>query len=819
VLERGDLKLRFDQDDGTFSLWYFEHRMPIRPSEYQQIIGNGLAELANDAAVTLKIVAALETLSESFGALRASGEATADPAEQSEPLKRRLAALCKQQPAVLRFVEARIRALNGIAGDPASFDALHALIKAQFYRLAFWRVAADDINYRRFFDINGLAALRMERPAVFEDTHRRIFEWIATDKVQALRIDHPDGLLDPRGYFESLQGRARTLIAAPDKHAVRDRTADLGIYLVLEKIIADYERLPDDWPVHGTTGYRFMNVVNGLFVDGAARSRFDRLYAAFIGEQLEFDAVARAAKTLIIVHSLASDLNVLATLLTRIAKRARDTCDFTQNSIRRALVEIVACFPVYRTYATPERRSNDDRRYVDWAVGVAKRNSPAAETSVFDFVRDILNGDRKAPENPVQRDIDRFVGRFQQFTAPVTAKGLEDTSFYVYHPLASLNEVGGDPRRFGFSVDGFHGASADRARNWPHTMLATSTHDNKRAEDVRTRIDVLTELPAAWRLALRRWRQINRRLRKTIDGVAAPSRNDEYLLYQTLLGAWPLEPLDDAALGAFRSRIQQYMQKAVREAKVHTSWINPNPQYEGALQAFIDGLLTPLAPNPFLQDFLVAQAHVARYGCLNSLSQVLLKLTSPGVPDLYQGTEVWDFSLVDPDNRRPVDYKRRAAMLKTLVDTFADARDPARAARALLDQWTDGRVKLWLNWRILAWRARHAAWFESTSYIPLTVRGLQKEHICAFARAHRSGWLLSIAPRLYVALTNAKAGWPLGAAVWRDTALVLPSTAPMQWENVLTGASCAAEPDGEAGARLSVASVLNAFPVALLAAK
>ncbi|HYT95697.1 MAG TPA: malto-oligosyltrehalose synthase, partial [Casimicrobiaceae bacterium] len=773
VLERGDLKLRFDQDAGAFSLWYFEHRMPIRPSEYRQIIGNGLAELANDAAVTLKIVATLETLSESFGALRASGEAFADPAEQSEPLKRRLAALCKQHPPVLRFIEARMGALNGIAGDPASFDALHALIKAQFYRLAFWRVAADDINYRRFFDINGLAALRMERPAVFEDTHRRIFEWIATDQVQALRIDHPDGLLDPRGYFESLQGRARTLIAAPAERASGSRTADLGIYLVLEKIVADYERLPEDWPVHGTTGYRFMNVVNGLFIDGTARSRFDRLYAAFIGEQLEFDAVARAAKTLIIVHSLASDLNVLATSLTRIAKRARDTCDFTQNSIRRALVEIVACFPVYRTYATPERRSNDDRRYVDWAVGVAKRNSPAAETSVFDFVREILNGDRKARENAAQWDIDRFVGRFQQFTAPVTAKGLEDTSFYVYHPLASLNEVGGDPRRFGFSVDGFHGASADRARNWPHTMLATSTHDNKRAEDVRTRIDVLTEMPAAWRLALRRWRQINRRLRKTIDGVAAPSRNDEYLLYQTLLGAWPIEPLDDAALGAFRSRIQQYMQKAVREAKVRTSWINPNPQYEGALEAFIDGLLKPLAPNPFLQDFLVAQAHVARYGCLNSLSQVLLKLTSPGVPDLYQGTEVWDFSLVDPDNRRPVDYGRRAAMLKKLVDTFTEARDPARAARALLDQWTDGRVKLWLIWRILAWRARHAPWFETTSYIPLAVRGLRKTHICAFARAHHDGWVLSVVPRLCVALTNAQAGWPLGDAVWQDTTLVL----------------------------------------------
>jgi (1->4)-alpha-D-glucan 1-alpha-D-glucosylmutase len=696
---------------------------------------------------------------------------------------------------------------------------LHALIKAQFYRLAFWRVAADDINYRRFFDINGLAALRMERPAVFEDTHRRIFEWIATDKVQALRVDHPDGLLDPRGYFTSVQARARKLVVNASERARTKRSAERPIYLVLEKILADYERLPDDWPVHGTTGYRFMNVVNGLFVDGTARSRFDRLYAAFIGERLDFDPVARAAKTLIIVHSLASDLNVLATLLSRIAKRARDTCDFTLNSIRRALVEIVACFPVYRTYATPEHRSNDDRRYVDWAIGVAKRNSPAAETSVFDFVRDILNGDRNVREQALQRDIDRFVGRFQQFTAPVTAKGLEDTSFYVYNRLASLNEVGGDPRRFGFSVDGFHGASADRARNWPHTMLATSTHDNKRAEDMRTRIDVLTEMPAAWRLALRRWRQINRRLRKTIDGVGAPSRNDEYFLYQTLLGAWPLGPVDDAALDAFRVRIRQYMQKAVREAKVRTSWINPNPQYEGALAEFIDGLLTPLSPNSFLQDFLPAQAHVARYGCLNSLSQVLLKLTSPGVPDLYQGTELWDFSLVDPDNRRPVDYERRAAMLEKLVDAFGAERNPARIARALLDQWADGRVKLWLTWRILAWRARHAAWFETTSYMPLAVHGSQKTHICAFARAHRDGWLLSVVPRLCVGLTNAQIAWPLGESVWQDTTLLLPPAAPVQWKNVLTGASYNAHSRDDGAARLTVASILDAFPVALLVAQ
>jgi (1->4)-alpha-D-glucan 1-alpha-D-glucosylmutase len=324
-------------------------------------------------------------------------------------------------------------------------------------------------------------------------------------------------------------------------------------------------------------------------------------------------------------------------------------------------------------------------------------------------------------------------------------------------------------------------------------------------------------MPAAWRLALRRWRQINRRLRTTIDDIAAPSKNDEYLLYQTLLGAWPLGQLDEAALGELRARIQQYMQKAVREAKVHTSWINPNPDYEAALAAFIDGLLTPLSPNPFLQDFLLAQAHVARYGCLNSLSQILLKLTSPGVPDLYQGTELWDFSLVDPDNRRPVDYGRRAAMLKSLIDDFRKARDPARAARTLLDNWTDGRVKLWLIWRILAWRARHAEWFETVSYLPVAVRGLRRMHICSFARAHRDGWLLSIAPRLCVELTNGRTGWPLGETVWQDTTLVLPPGAPSAWKNVLTGTSHAVESLGDSAAGLAVARVLDAFPVALLA--
>jgi (1->4)-alpha-D-glucan 1-alpha-D-glucosylmutase len=510
---------------------------------------------------------------------------------------------------------------------------------------------------------------------------------------------------------------------------------------------------------------------------------------------------------------MASDLNLLAAALTRIAKRARDTCDFTLNSLRRTLVDIVACFPVYRTYVTPGRCSDDARPYIEWAVGLARRNSPAAEASAYEFVRDILTGARQPADAGLREAIDRFIGRFQQFTAPVMAKGMEDTSFYIHHRLASLNEVGGDPRRFGFSLEAFHAASRDRARHWPHTMLATSTHDNKRAEDVRARIDVLSEIPGAWRLALRRWRQLNRRLRHAGDPVQAPSRNDEYLLYQTLLGTWPLDPMDAGALARYRERIKHYMQKAAREAKAHTSWINPNAAYEQALFEFIDGLLATLGPNPFVADFAPVAASIARYGALNSLSQTLLKLTSPGVPDTYQGTELWDFSLVDPDNRRPVDYARRIADLNALADDFSGDADHSVAARALLDRWTDGKVKLWTMSRVLALRGRHPRWFDDGGYLALTTLGAKATHLCAFARPHEARMMVTLAPRLFVGL--AVDGWPLGESVWRDTRIVLPANAPRSWRNALTNARYVAQ-GSEDATTLSVASILDAFPVALL---
>jgi (1->4)-alpha-D-glucan 1-alpha-D-glucosylmutase len=715
---------------------------------------------------------------------------------------------------VARHLEAAVQTLNGIPGEPASFDALHALVKGQCYRLAYWRVAADDINYRRFLDVNDLAALRQELPGVFDATHGLVLELLRTGAADALRIDHPDGLADPAAYFARLQAAAAQALPGPALDPAHGR----AVYLVIEKILAGYERLPEDWPVHGTTGYRFLNVVNGLFVDPAARARFDRLYAAFTGEPAGFDAVLRRSKTLIVVHALASDLNRLAAALTRIAERDRHTCDFTRNAIRRALVDIVACFPVYRTYASAAGRSDDDRRYVDWAVGVAKRQSPAAEQSVYDYVGGVLRGGPVPIDPNVAGDALQFVLRFQQLTAPATAKGMEDTSFYVFNRLVSLNEVGGDPRTFGFSLSAFHAASQDRAQRWPHTMLTTATHDTKRGEDTRVRIDVLSEMPAAWRLALRRWRQVNRRHRATLDGEPVPSRNDEYLLYQTLLGAWPLAPLDERGLAALRARIQAYMQKAVREAKVNTSWVNPNAEYEAALARFIDGLLGTLAPNRFLADFAAAQARIAHVGAVNGLAQVAIKYLSPGVPDTYQGTELWDLSLVDPDNRRAVDYGLRERWLREVSQWPAQAA--ARHAAALLAQWRDGRVKLWLAWQCLALRARHAAWLATAGYLPILAEGRHARSVCAFARTAEGRLLVVVVPRLWLAIAPAADAWPLGEAAWQDTCLPLPP-GPHRWRNALTHEALAVAP-AAGGDRppdtcpVRVADVLATFPVAVL---
>ncbi|MEX0638002.1 MAG: malto-oligosyltrehalose synthase, partial [Burkholderiales bacterium] len=593
VLAGGELALAFEREAGTFALRYHEHRFPLDPRSYPAILKRAETLLADAEAR-----AALSSLAAAFGHLpvRAAGaaEAIAERARDKEILKGRLARLAGRQPAVATAVDAALAELN--AAGPR--DALHELLEAQAWRLAYWRVASDEINYRRFFDINDLAALRMENEQVFEATHAFVLELCAAGTVDGLRVDHPDGLYDPAQYFRRLQeGYARRAgIALPERGA-RGRPAR-PLYVVAEKIVAPHEDVPESWHVHGTTGYRFAMVANGVLVDTAAEGRIDRIWRAFSGEDESFEELAYAGKRAIMRGGLASELTVLAAELLRIARADRRTRDYTFNTLRQALAEVAACLPVYRTYIV-EAPSPQDLRYVNWAVAHARRRSRAADVSIFDFVRASLLGQALEGAPPeLQALVRRFAMRFQQFSSPVAAKGVEDTAFYRYGRLASLNEVGGDPAQFGMTVRAFHGASADRAARWPHTILATSTHDNKRAEDVRCRIDVLSEIPAAWRLALRRWGALNRGQRTKLESGPAPSRADEYLLYQTLLGTLPPETLDEAGLAAWRERIERYMVKAAREAKAHTSWISPNEEYENALAAFVRGLLGRLAPNP-----------------------------------------------------------------------------------------------------------------------------------------------------------------------------------------------------------------------------
>ncbi len=583
---------------------------------------------------------------------------------------------------------------------------MHELIKAQAYRLANWRVASDDINYRRFFDTNDLAGICMENENVFDETHRLVLRLIAEGKVDGVRVDHPDGLYNPAQYFERLKQGIATAIKQPEPGP-----GPSSKYVIIEKILMGAERLPADWSICGTTGYDFANLVNGLFLDSAAAMRLERIYRNFIGDDTDFDSIAYRCRKLIMRFALASELNVLANQLTRIALSKRCTCDFTLNRLRDALMEVVASFPVYRTYISAAGASSDDVRYIRQAVALAKWGSPAADTSIFDFITDVLLTLIAEGQDPAYVNaITTFAMRFQQFTSPVMAKGLEDTAFYRYNRLVSVNDVGSDLHRFGTTAAEFHSANQERLNSWPHTLLATSTHDSKRSEDVRARINVLSEMPALWRLRVRDWRRFNRSLKREVNDRPAPSSNDEYLLYQTLIGAWApglsFEELSNSNWKDFCERIENYVLKAIREAKQNTSWINRNTDYEEAVSSFVKALLTPDPKNRFLEDFMPFQRRVARIGLWNSLSQTILKLTCPGVPDIYQGNELWDFSLVDPDNRRPIDYARRRQMLACIRQsshTLASQTLDVLIAD-LLKTPEDDQLKLYTTWKTLCFR-------------------------------------------------------------------------------------------------------------------
>jgi (1->4)-alpha-D-glucan 1-alpha-D-glucosylmutase len=807
VLENQEMALAYE--DGAFVLQYYDHRLPLAPKTWTHILSHRLEQLVAEgeqATSVLELQSILTALKNLLAAGERDPERIAEHYREKEIVKKRLSALMEESEAIRSFVTDNVRIFNGERGRSESFDLLDALLNEQAYRLASWKVASEEINYRRFFDINDLAAIRMEEEAVFHESHQLLLQCVRQGLVRGCRIDHVDGLFDPGRYLRQL----RELTTPADGSA---------LFIVVEKILGKDEPLPEVWPVQGTTGYDFLNHVNGLFVAGANEKFFSSFYAKVIGRDDEYADLVYACKQLIMQVSMASEINVLGHQLNGISERDRRSRDFTLNNLTHAIREIIACFPVYRTYVTegPQTVADRDRAYIHMAVARAKRRNPAISGQVFDFIRSILLKQRETRTKENQEEQIRFVMKFQQTTSPVTAKGVEDTAFYRYHRLVSLNEVGGEPEQFGLSVEEFHKRMWERQARWPLSLSASSTHDTKRSEDMRARINVLSELPQEWKLKVSRWTRLNRHHFTDIEGERMPDRNDEYLFYQTLVGAWPLEAMGDETYREFCARIQRYMQKAVHEAKAHTSWINPSPAYDHSVETFVEAALQRTASNRFLEDFLPFQERVARYGLYNSLSQLVLKIAAPGVPDFYQGTELWSFHLVDPDNRSPVDYAVRAAMTEELRATMQRlGPDRAEFCRGLFEQAHDGRVKIYTIMAGLEHRRLHPELFHQGEYLQLECGGSRKQHICAFARLYQHQALVAVVPRLVATLNPDSKHPPMGTSVWEDSWIAAPPWPTLgEFRHLLTGEIVTAESLN--GRRvLPLAKVLNHAPVALL---
>ena len=793
ALEAGTLELTFDAAEGSFSVHHYEHRLPLAPPSYPLVLDRALSALDSleGHEAVIAVSEGLRAMQEERDAERRQGF----PAE-SEAHKRRLAEAVAASPELARAIERAVRVVNGIAGVPESYGTLHRILEMQSYRPAHWRVAASDINYRRFFDINGLAGVRVEEDGVFEATHELILRLVREGRIQGLRIDHVDGLADPEGYLRRLQGEAGP-----------------GFYILVEKILEPGEALRD-WPISGTTGYEVLNLIDGVLLRHENAVRIEAIYRGFSGTEGRYFDLLRGAKIEILQSSFASELEVLVSDLKRIADADRRTRDYTAYGIRVALSEIVARFPVYRSYVTDDEPSPEDVALIEETVAAARRHSALPDHSVHDFAADCLLAriETSGPGRPAPEHIARFRRRFQQLTGPVMAKSLEDTLFYRYAPLLALNEVGGDPAEFGGTLDHFHAETLARSRQWPDNMIATATHDTKRGEDARARLLALSEMPDEWEAALGRWREV------TADLVEddAPDANDQIILLQAILGAWPLEdlypphaevpaegrprstrdgasfeaPLREApqdeevsGLSAFDARLQGFVEKALREAKRHSSWVNVDEEYENATKALVSALLAP--GSAFLEAFRPLARRLAEAGMWNGLVRTVLKATLPGVPDIYQGTEFWDFSLVDPDNRRPVDYGARSAALSlgaAVTDVAADR--------------TDGRVKQAVLATLLADRAAAPVLYATGDYRPIRATG-DDERVVAFAR--RAGEdELAVA-----ALRHPCAGEPRAEA-----RIALPTG---EWRELLTQRTLVIPENG-----VAVRELFGALPVAVL---
>lgn len=660
-----------------------------------------------------------------------------------------LARLCREEPSVCSVIDQAIAELNN------NLDGLDDFLNQQNYRLAYWKTADQQLSYRRFFDINTLIGLRVEREYVFEETHAVILDWLKRGVIDGVRVDHPDGLRDPQEYFNRLRAHA------PDA------------YIVGEKILEPGEFLRSSWPIEGTSGYDFLNVAMGVLVAPDGMRELGAAYGNFADQPTDFAEIAREKKITVSQEALGSDVNRLTSIFVEICEANRDRRDYTRAEIRRAVREVAACFRTYRSYVVPEREeiTAEDREWIEQAAECAKQQRQDIDGGLFDFMRDVLSMSVKG------RLESEFVLRFQQFTGPVMAKGVEDTAFYCYNRLMGMNEVGADPGRDGVSVAEFHAYCAKMQETHPCTMTTLSTHDTKRSDDVRARLAALSEIPDRFAAAVQRWSRMNNLFKLARrDTYALPDRNTEWMYYQTLIGAWPISA----------DRMQAYMSKAVREAKQQTSWVANNNEFEDALKTFIECTLNYA---PFLKELQQFVSRVLETGRVNSLAQTLMKYTAPGVPDLYQGGEIWDFSLVDPDNRRPVDYAQRKSLLHELTKMRGED-----IATRVMSRSDEGLPKMWTIHQALCLRRERPECFDAGSkYTPLEVDGARHDHAVAYLRGRD---VATVVPRLTLKL----------GGVWKDTALILPDG---RWKDRMTGVSID-------GGRVSMKTLLKDFPVALL---
>jgi (1->4)-alpha-D-glucan 1-alpha-D-glucosylmutase len=782
-LEEGEIKLRYTKNG--LSLGYYNQSLPLRLESYVHLLTHRLhilkKKLGGDHPDYIKLLGILYILKS-----LPSGEQVQERYDQIKFIKTTLWELYSKNKDIRNFMKENIRIFNGKRGNPESFNLLNELLSEQFFRLSFWKVATEEINYRRFFNINELLSLRIEDEDVFNHTHSLIFRLVQEGKITGLRIDHIDGLYDPTNYLRRIRERAGEL------------------YIVVEKILDLEEEPPSEWPVQGTTGYDFLNHVNGLFCKKEHEREFNRIYGSFSALNTPYEELISDKKRLILGKHMAGDVDNLALIMKAISSRDRHGSDITIYGLKRALVEVMAQFPVYRTYIGQGISREADYSYVEAAIEKAKKSSPGLLNELQFIERYLLLDFRDYLSEEDRDQWIHFVMRFQQFTGPLMAKGFEDTTLYVYNRLLSLNEVGGNPHRFGISIGKFHHFLEKRSNHWPYSLNPTSTHDTKRGEDTRARINVLSEIPREWDRNIKSWSKTNRKKKRKIHGRSVPDRNDEYFLYQTLVGAFPFHERDH---DQFVERMKQYIVKAVREAKVHTAWLKPDTDYENAFVSFVEEILSPNAGNTFLNEFVPFQKKAAHYGIFNSLSLTLVKITSPGVPDFYQGTELWDLSLVDPDNRRPVDFESRGAFLREIREK--ESGNLLDLINALLRTREDGRVKLFLIYRALKARNERPKVFRSGAYVPLEVAGRFKDHIIAFARNQGKEWAITIVPRFLTTLIREGED-PFGLEIWEDTHISVPEGIAQGWKNMITGQQV------NNGRKLIIGGVLAHFPVALL---